>query len=333
MKSESTLALVASSNGLGHARRLMHLGKHLVGVCQIELFLTEIQARLLACELKPLLESQYFKINLIGGQISPLDRLNIHEDSEIAKDGLNRDEKSKAMEKIGSIISKQGAVISDNVLWPLGVGPAVVTGGFTWEEFHQRVDSTIRDEVSKSFRVSFEFFPFRYPEGFERLKFSQESQTRLPLYSRRPEVLESTEEIWVAAGTTGVLNEKLEGLNLPKFIWKETFTMLTSGKPRAVIGRPGLGTIRDCLESGTPFLPIAFKGNVELESNVKSLIELGLLPKWVQGFSADEEKDWHDYISEVASNPLWQVARDELLQDPSVWAASVFRLAKELSSN
>lgn len=332
MRRDSTVALVSSSNGLGHARRLLHLGKHLVGLCQIELFLTEIQARLLAGELKLLLKSQDLKVNLIGNQISPLDSLKINDDPETAGEGSNLEEKSKAMEKIGSIISKQGVVISDNVLWPLGLGPAVVTGGFTWEEFHQRLDSPLRNQVSKSFRISFEFFPFRYPEGFERLEFFRESQTRLPLYSPQQEVLESTDEIWVAAGTTGVLNEKLEGLNLPKFIRKETFTMLTSAKPRAVIGRPGLGTIRDCLESGTPFLPIGFKENVELESNVKSLIALGLLPNWVEDFAAVEENDWHDYITEVASNPLWQLARHELLQDPTVWAASVFRLAKELSA-
>ena len=50
----------------------------------------------------------------------------------------------------------------------------------------------------------------------------------------------------------------------------------TSVLPALVLGRPGMGTIRDCLEVGVPFIPFGSDFNVELESNNKNLLRLGL---------------------------------------------------------
>jgi UDP:flavonoid glycosyltransferase YjiC (YdhE family) len=49
-------------------------------------------------------------------------------------------------------------------------------------------------------------------------------------------------------------------------------------KPKLVLGRPGLGTIRDCLATGIPFLPIWDKLDPELNSNTNHLVNLGLFP-------------------------------------------------------
>jgi UDP-N-acetylglucosamine:LPS N-acetylglucosamine transferase len=51
-------------------------------------------------------------------------------------------------------------------------------------------------------------------------------------------------------------------------------------KPRLVVGRAGLGTIRDCLASTTPFLPVTSGNDPELSHNAEVLARLGLIPQY-----------------------------------------------------
>ena len=91
-----------------------------------------------------------------------------------------------------------------------------------------------------------------------------------------------TTEIWLSQGTTNLLDKSALSLNLLKELGiteRETYEFAESkGKPSLVIGRPGLGTRRDCLAMGIPFLPIWDKMDPELNSNVNHLVNLGLFP-------------------------------------------------------
>ena len=91
-----------------------------------------------------------------------------------------------------------------------------------------------------------------------------------------------TTDIWLSQGTTNLLDKSALSLNLLKDLGiteRETYEFAEStGKPRLVLGRPGLGTIRDCLAMGIPFLPIWDKMDPELNSNVNHLVNLGLFP-------------------------------------------------------
>jgi hypothetical protein len=95
-------------------------------------------------------------------------------------------------------------------------------------------------------------------------------------------------EIWVSVGTTNDLlysNFDLESLQNSglQVRFLETYEILNlKTMPGLVIGRPGLGTLRDCLASGTPFLEIkqpAIGGNhdPELASNLDKMSTFGLL--------------------------------------------------------
>ena len=63
--------------------------------------------------------------------------------------------------------------------------------------------------------------------------------------------------------------------------------------PKMVFGRPGLGTIRDCLASRTYFHPLWEGRDVELESNSEHLHRLGLFKNLTEnsnlGVFNDEE--------------------------------------------
>jgi UDP:flavonoid glycosyltransferase YjiC (YdhE family) len=91
-----------------------------------------------------------------------------------------------------------------------------------------------------------------------------------------------TPDIWLSQGTTNLLDKSALSLNQLKELGiteRETYEFAESkGKPSLVIGRPGLGTIRDCLAMGIPFLPIWDKMDPELNSNVNHLVNLGLFP-------------------------------------------------------
>jgi hypothetical protein len=92
-----------------------------------------------------------------------------------------------------------------------------------------------------------------------------------------------TDKIWVALGTTG-LHTNLLGKysNLKnRLVPLESYMLHHASRlPMAVIGRPGLGTIRDCLSSGTVFIPFHNLLDIELDNNVETLKRLQLLPRF-----------------------------------------------------
>ncbi len=277
------IGLVASSNGLGHARRLMYLG---IGFRKLNvhptIFVQKKQIKKLFSELNSMNQTIDFV--------------------EIGDHGLDGPEWARNGSKIYPpsrfVVQKLrncDFVISDNLLWPyLYNTNFALFAHFTWIDYWSKIDSPksksilklleIENSIFNSIRLAFLSQDFTFNEEI----FKSQKIIKIKLLRYKNDVYLSSlqrilNEVWLSEGTTNldsieIFNQK-NHLNL-NLIKSETFQMNKStGKPGLVIGRPGLGTIRDCLASNTLFFPVWNKKDPELTSNVENLIRLKILPK------------------------------------------------------
>jgi len=269
------ITLVASQNGFGHARRTYELGK---------IFNDK------KIKVKILLSKQ--QINLI--KMEPLSK-NL--DFFIASEsfGIDGYVKNKSVTKMPydtkKIIESSNAVICDNSLWPTEYNSNVyIHGHFLWHQVLIDLDTDIlQNELSLLQRSKI---------WFRNYNFKLDKQT---LYQKNAEIVDvrcmryeldhllrdlpvKKNEIWICGGTL-IKNKKLVkdlGLSSHNFIVKyfETYQMINLGyKPKFVLGRPGFGTIRDCLAAGVQFFPLNVNFDLEMQSNVDNMIKIKILPK------------------------------------------------------
>ena len=277
------IGLIASSNGLGHLRRIINLaiGFQDLGY-RTEILAQSIQISRIQSELKSLNRSLNF---------TPIEIYGI-EGPAWFKSGCNLSQPPK---KIIDKIDKLDFIVSDNSLWALRYCKKVyLFGHFNWidywtlggfSNFSPTVKKVFEEELNlfEKIRISFQFDIFSLNSNrlsnvnVKKINLMRyDSDFHMPISTNRQPI------IWKAVGTTGLNSNRdfkfLEKSKL-KIIEKETYKLTFSKyKPTLVIGRPGLGTIRDCLAAGVPFFPIWDKADVELNSNVNHLHMLGLLP-------------------------------------------------------
>lgn len=190
---------------------------------------------------------------------------------------------------LATVIRNSDVVITDNSLWPLSYSENVlVMAQFIWLDYWRALSGPILTERLifeienvRSIRKRFAspvfvldpasiqdrtFFPLRL------LEYPEDSRIReLPV----------ADEIWIVSGTTGLASDCKIPVGLLsngfKLIQRETFKLANSDhRPAAVIGRPGMGSIRDSLAAGIPFLPHLAENDPELVHNAKVLSDLGL---------------------------------------------------------
>ena len=274
------IGLVASNNGLGHARRMLNLSSGFFKAGQsIKLFISREQRIKLSSELA--------KMNL---------DLNLIEIESYGIDGPVWFKRGRlVLEPPLDVVSEIAGcdfIISDNLTWPFKYNENIALfGHFTWHDYWQRTKDF---EALKSLEIFEEDLEnlSNIPLAFEikdfllePRNFGENIKINLPRY--HSDILadknkNETTDIWLSQGTTNLLDKSVLGINLIKelgIIERETYEFEKSrGKPRLVLGRPGLGTIRDCLAMGIPFLPIWDKKDPELNSNVNHLVNLGLFP-------------------------------------------------------
>ena len=283
----NSLLLLASSNGLGHARRLFHLHHEFLRQSfESELIVNSFQFNKCKSEFPKTTLKKVFISNSKFGLDGPH---AIFEDRE---------------ELDSTIIKIRNAdnIVSDNLIWPASYNPNVfVHGHFTWVDYWNKLlDSTdisppaeldFEAGLKKEVRAWFATETFRIPQSFLNDVFvpmpliAYPNDRNYKLYKR------NWKEIWVSIGTTNdeislKFDLVLESLKRLGFEIRRHETYLFHELrvlPGLVIGRPGLGTIRDCLASGTPFLtPIDDARNTisdpELSNNLEVLSILGLLP-------------------------------------------------------
>jgi hypothetical protein len=274
------IGLVASNNGLGHARRMLNISSGFLKAGQsIKLFISKDQ--------RIKLNSELAKMNL---------DLNLIEIESYGIDGPVWFKRGRLVleppPKIVDEIEGCDFIISDNLTWPFKYNENIALfGHFTWHDYWQRTKNFEDLKSLDIFEQDYENLR-NIPFAFQIKDFLLEPRTfgnnimiNLPRYHsdiRVDKNRNETTEIWLSQGTTNLLDKsglQLNVLTEHRIVEREAFELSEStGKPRLVIGRPGLGTIRDCLAMGIPFLPIWDKMDPELNSNVKHLVNLGLFP-------------------------------------------------------
>ena len=305
------IGLVASINGLGHARRLMHLALSFqdMGILTT-VFATQKQIKFLLPELNSLGKKVDFK-----------------EISSYGIDGpvwLNKGCLIESPPKqIIDLIRKYDLIVSDNVIWPIEFNQKfVLFGHFNWIDYWSikgqskfslnTLNIYIKEKnLLKGVKYCLQFKDFKLKGdlmtknsiGIKLLKYG--SDVFFPLKI-------DANSVWIAQGTTQLYSSNIPnqiGKSPLSIFQKETFNLINSqNKPSIVIGRPGLGTIRDCLAAGILFIPIEEKQDPELESNIdnlKNLLPVLTLPVNQSNFYEILQKINSDKLSLEAWSNIW----------------------------
>lgn len=262
------LVYVASQNGLGHARR----GAQICG------FLRDsgIDAHL-----------------IIGSNQAQILGLGSHENIhvDLSSHGLEGPwspaSTSKPSRELLRIIRDARVRVVDNPLWPAHyVDEVHLFSHFTWLDFFENSSAfraepqVIADEMQVFDKVKawLSFVDFRTRSNL----LGGVSTVDLPFYYdlHIGEALPSVvDEIWISQGRTGdnYVEQTIAKVSSNKFRFHESFEIAAMRMaPELVIARPGMGTIRDCLQSATPLLALYSEDNFELSSNASKIEELGL---------------------------------------------------------
>jgi len=263
---------IASPNGLGHARRIINLIPSFKNFSKNQtLCLSKRQFRLLSDEIKTL------DITIVFIENYGLDGLLVDEKIQV----------SKVSAEIISILKKADVVLSDNSFWPAKyTNKFYLLGHFEWlTHFIQNKgkqnlisEKVAREELQLVDRVN---------GWFQTKDFALNSEFTIPTVpvpllryaSDKSFEKEITLETWVACGTTGknVLHSFINPINFTNLVRKESWRMnIEPHKPILIIGRPGLGTIRDCLASSTCFSSQWTGDDTELMNNESVLNKIGL---------------------------------------------------------
>lgn len=300
-----SIVFVPSLNGLGHARRLFVLASEAVSRgFRVRIVLSSTQAKKLRVE--------------FGGETAGLDVIESNQLFEVDGPSFgvpSKQEISRVPRDLSNVIDESTLCISDNLLWPSRFArKLVVLGNFLWSEYWEsRGQRDIR-------LVDYPVVERPYvPEATLRLAnrgLAFGANRWLPVsghysFVRYPGDLASQEkplsgEAWYSRGTTGLSlsakrTGKAFGLENPKILAERESWELASTKaaPSLIVGRPGLGTLRDAMAAGIPFLPLAFeKSDPEMHQNEKFAIShFSLPPRFFSPTGGLEEalKEAHEF--------------------------------------
>ena len=294
------VGLIASQNGLGHARRLAHFsaGLHDLGY-EVFLYLSTTQIRTLIGEIRNICPTTIVRDIELHGLDGPTFQI---------------DQVVEIPEELEFELKELDFVISDNVTWPgRALDSFILMGHFSWIDYWEpdttdNVKPLIQQALGETLQISNWFLPKDFshvPEEMERIKTIEIPLSRYGSdgdSSRN----RSRNEVWYSKGTTSLnwiylngLENKLRQCGLETKT-RETHKFKDSELPALVLGRPGLGTIRDCLALGVPFLPCWVGEDPELSRNQNTMKRIGLIPSAWEGnqqpnldilldFSNDEE--------------------------------------------
>jgi hypothetical protein len=276
-----TLFLIPSTNGLGHARRLIHLVKEWHEFENILILLTTTQTKQLNEEIVQVLGVN-FSVTVLNYDGIGLDGYR-HQTSPNHPNSLD-------IEHVKKIKSAE-LVISDNCVWPLHFRPnAVLLGHFSWHDVLPLLRTTKLGNVMQILELeemlmenarnviaikSFSFGKFA--------RYVNSGSILFPLYNSNSTKKPKNDQIWYSKGTTGLNSVELSYMNSYTLLDRETYLLSNSESvPVGVIGRPGLGTIRDCIEFEVPFCPMYSGVDAELQNNTQVVEKISLFKTQLQ---------------------------------------------------
>ena len=274
------IGFVASINGLGHARRITHLALSFNKMG----FLTTVFAT--KHQIKRLLP----ELNLLGKYMNFIEISSHGIDGPVwMKDGCQIETPSN---QVISIIKKCDLIIYDNSIWPVKFNSNfVLFGHFNWlnyweiqkkKKYSKKFLDIFDQEVSlfRDVDISFQLTNFVLDGVFNT---GVNIPIRLMRYDsdiKMPKLVKHS-TVWIANGTTKLSKffdfTNVQNIDLNFRVAETNCLSHEPTKPIAVIGRPGLGTIRDCLAAGVVFIPYLEDSDPELESNILSLQKLSLV--------------------------------------------------------
>lgn len=303
------VSFVASLNGFGHTSRLLRLA---------EAFL-EVGHRVTILAGAP--QTKRILATFHSPQLAPLQVFPLPEPMGLEGPawGLPGFQHPKThSDKVSDFLHGEDLVLSDNSLWPSKFSDNfVLLGQFIWLDYWKKLNvvesSALKEEVVMARGISDWFGSTTFAMQSSFLGIDKPTDIGLPASHRERlanDFLES-QEIWLSVGTTGLnlpTPESVEGIQRKILLVKrETFLAPRQNyRPAGVAGRPGLGTIRDCVELGIPFLPLWEGDDPELNHNQKVAEEMGIVPEfWTSG-------EWRDFNSRAFLNEL-RMAREPIL--------------------
>ena len=292
-----TVGLVASQNGLGHARRLMHFSAAFRELgYEAYLFLSSRQVQTLSREI---------------GEISPKTKV-----SEIDGYGLDGPTQSgsevrEVPESLQLQLKQFDFVLSDNLMWPGSfLNTFILMGHFTWVDYWKSRQTNKEFEISKSTFHASKISKWYSPVDFSQMPtyLSGIERIEIPLskYVSDPKTIRNLDmnSVSFSNGTTGLnqsdeheLRLQLENIGLA-LVTKESHSYQDSQIPAITLGRPGFGTIRDCLAFGIPFLPCWEGDDPELKSNEAALKRIGLIPVAWEGNQKPNIKIIREFLND-----------------------------------
>lgn len=276
------VGLVASQNGLGHARRLTHFSAAFCDLgYEVHLFISEFQAQALGREI--------YKLN---------PSIVVRKIQGYGLDGPTQG--SSELNEVPHWLKKElmefQVVLSDNLTWPGGfLDSFMLMGHFSWIDYWKTGNSKSQVEIDKAVahasKVSKWFSPIDFSQMHTTLGEINRIEIPLSRYISDPTTILKSDlsTISFSNGVTGlnkldesVLREDFERIGLA-LVTKESHTYMEGEIPALTLGRPGLGTIRDCLAMGIAFLPCWDGEDPELKGNQETLKRLGLIPASWEG--------------------------------------------------
>lgn len=277
-----SVGLVASQNGLGHARRLTHFSAAFKELgYEVSLYLSSRQVLALSKEIRKVCpETKVFEIECYGldgpAQINSTVR--------------------EVPESLQSQFREFDFVLSDNLTWPGSfLESFLLMGHFTWIDYWALRDSNLGLEINKAVmhagKISDWYSPVDFSQIPTHLNGIKKIEIPLSKYISDPKAphISDLTSVSFSNGTTG-LNQSDQnelGLELKKInlvlTTRESHSFHENQTPALTLGRPGLGTIRDCLAFGIPFLPCWVGDDPELLNNEATLKRIGLIPSAWKG--------------------------------------------------
>ena len=293
-----SVGLIASQNGLGHARRLVHFSAGFQNLgYKVFLYLSNHQIHLLSQEIQATCPQvkvcEIYSYGLDGPTCS------IEQIMEIPKT-LSED------------LRNLDFVISDNVTWPGNLlNSFILMGHFSWIDYWKTKNfnnggSLIQQSINETMKVSKWFTPIDFSHVPTEMNHIKTVEIPLSRYESDEKVQKprSKSKIWYSIGTTGLnqINYTEVIVELRKFDLEitpsETHKSRNTQLPALVLGRPGLGTIRDCLALNLPFLPCWAGEDPELSRNQDTLKRIGLIPLEWEGNQEPDVDILREFISE-----------------------------------
>jgi len=291
------VGLVASQNGLGHARRLTHFSAAFLEMgYEVNLFISEFQAQALGEDIL------YISPNAI---VREIDVYGLDGPTQISS------EVNKVPNWLRKELLKFDVVLSDNLTWPGEfLDSFILMGHFSWIDYWKTENSNSHIEIERAVahasKISNWYAPVDFSQISSTLNKIERIEIPLSRYISDPTISQNSKlaSVSFSNGTTGL--NKLEESSLRRdfkcigleLVTKESYSHKQGEFPTLILGRPGFGTIRDCLAMGIPFLPCWNGKDPELEANQETLKRIGLIPASWEGTQKPHMETIREFLND-----------------------------------